>query len=79
MVEVTKIMVTSFKRPHAHTAILSALECAAGTANPHFHETTRNSRASLGQSLLGSLLLFLGPGVHKVLFVPSKSLFPSPV
>ena len=31
-------------------------------------------------SLLRSHCSFLlGPGVHKVLFVPSKSLFPSPV
>ena len=29
-----------------------------------------------GQSLVGSLLLSPGPGVHKVLFVPSKGLFP---
>ena len=31
---------------------------------------------SLDQSLVGSLLLSPGPGVHKVLFVPSKGLFP---
>ena len=37
-------------------------------------ETPGYSQASLGQSLVGSLLL--GFGVHKVLFVPSKSLFP---
>ena len=39
-------------------------------------ETPRRSRASVGQSLMGSLLLSPGPGVHKSLFVPSKSLFP---
>ena len=38
-------------------------------------ETPGHSWASLGQYLVGSLLLFLGPGVHKALFVPSKSLF----
>ena len=46
------------------------------------HASTRDSwtlTASLGQSLVGSLLLPLGPGAHKVLFVPSQSLFPSPV
>ena len=32
--------------------------------------------ASLGQSLLGHCPFFLGSGVHKVFFVPSKSLFP---
>ena len=29
-----------------------------------------------GQFLVGSQLLFLGSGAHKLLFVPSKSLFP---
>ena len=33
--------------------------------------------ASLGQSLVGSSFL-LGPCVHKVLFLPYKSLFPQP-
>ena len=31
------------------------------------------------KSLVGSLLLSPGLGVHKILFVPSKGLFPSPV
>ena len=35
-------------------------------------ETLKHSKAGLAQSLVGSL----GPGAHKVLFVPSKSLFP---
>ena len=38
-------------------------------------ETPEHSWASLGQFLVGSLLLSSGPGVHNVLFVPSKSLF----
>ena len=42
-------------------------------------ETPGHSRASLGQALVGSLLLPLGPGAHEVLFVPSQSLFPRPV
>ena len=37
-------------------------------------DTPGQSWASLGQSLVGSLLL--SPGAHKDLFVPSKSLFP---
>ena len=37
-------------------------------------ETPGHSRASLGQSLVESLIL--SPGAHKVLFVPTKSLFP---
>ena len=77
MVEVMKIMATSFRRFHAHTAALSAPDPAAGHCKPTpLPETPGHSEASLGQSLLGSLLLSLGPGVHKDLFVLSKSLFP---
>ena len=77
MVEVMKIMATSFKRSHAHTATLSTCNPAAGHRQPiPLLETPGHSRASLGQSLVGSLLLSPGPGAHKVLFVPSKSLFP---
>ena len=58
MVEVMKIMVTSFKRSHAHTATLSAPNPAAGHHQPTpLPETPGHSWASLGQSLVGSLLL----------------------
>ena len=68
-----------FKRSHACTVALSDPDPAAGHCQPTpLLETPVHSCASLGQSLLSSLLL-LGPGMHKVLFVPSKSLFPSPV
>ena len=68
-----KIMATSFKRSHAGTA---APNPEAGHRQPMpLTETPGHSWASLGQYLVGSLLLFLGPGVHKALFVPSKSLF----
>ena len=43
------------------------------------HPSTGDSQVSLGQSLVGHCSFLLGPGEHKVLFVPSKSLFPSPV
>ena len=77
MVEVMKTMVTSFKMSHAHTATLSAPNPVAGHRQPTPPpETPGHSQASLGQSLVGSLLLSPGPGAHKVLFVPSKSLFP---
>ena len=61
MVEVTKIMVTSFKRSHAHTSVLSASDLEAGhcQAMP-LPETPLHSQASLGQSLVGSLLLSSG-------------------
>ena len=61
MVEVMKIMVTSFKRSHACKAAFSAPDPAAvhclTTPSP---ETTRHSLASLGQTLVGSLLLSPG-------------------
>ena len=78
MVEVMKIMVTSFKRFHAWTAKLSVPNLAAGYTPPL--ETPGNSQASLGQTLVESLLLSPGSWcVPNVLFVPSKYLFPSPV
>ena len=77
MVEVMKIMATSFKRSHAHTATFSAFNSAAGhrwpTPPP---ETPGHSQASLGQSLVGSLLLSPMSWCAQVSFVPSKSLFP---
>ena len=61
MVEIMKIMVTSFKRSLPGTATLSALNAATGhhrhTPRP---ETPGHSRASLGQSPVGSLLLSPG-------------------
>ena len=39
-------------------------------------ETPGYSLASLGQSLVGHCSFLLGPGAHKVLLVPCKSLFP---
>ena len=61
MVEVMKIMVTSFKRSHACTATLSAPNPAAGHHQPTpLLETPGHSQASLGQSLVGSLLLSPG-------------------
>ena len=61
MVELMKIMMTSFKRSPACTATLSAPDPAVGhhwpTPPP---ETPGHSQASLGQSLVGSLLLSPG-------------------
>ena len=61
MVEVMKIVVTSFKRSHAHTAKLSAFDPASG----HFWstpplDTPGHSQASLAQSLVGPLLFSPG-------------------
>ena len=61
MVEVMKITVTSFKRSHAGTAALSALNPAGGHCQPMLPpETPGPSQASLGQSLVGSYLLSSG-------------------
>ena len=61
MVEVMKIMPTSFKRSHACTVILSIPNPAAGHPQPtSLLETPGHSLASLGQSLVGSLLLSPG-------------------
>ena len=61
IVEVMKIMVTSFKRSHACTATLSAPNPAAGHHRPiPLLETPGHSQASLGLSLVGSLLLSPG-------------------
>ena len=72
-----RIMAKSFKRSHAHTATFSAPNPAAVHGLPtSLLETPGHSRASLGQSLVGSLLLSLGPSAQKVLFVLQRVCFP---
>ena len=52
---------TSFKRPHAHNAALSAPDPAAGHHQPTpLLDTPGHSQASLGQYLVGLLLLSHG-------------------
>ena len=61
MMEVMKIMGISFKRSRACTATLTALNPAAGHHRPMpLLETPGHSRASLGQSPTGSLVLSPG-------------------
>ena len=61
MVEVMKIMVTFFKRSHACTAARSVPKPVAGHCRPTLlPETPGHSWESLGQSLVG--LLLLSPG-----------------
>ena len=55
-----KIMATSFKGFHAYTATFSAPNPVAGHCQPTPLETPGHSWASLGQSLVGSLLLSPG-------------------
>ena len=61
VMKIMKIMVTSFKRSHEYTATLTSPNSAAGHHQPVPPlETSGHSRASLGQSLVGSLLLSPG-------------------
>ena len=79
MVEVMKIMVTSFKRSQACTATLSAPSPAAGHHRPTPPpEASGHSRVWVSLQW-GHCSFLLGPSAHKVLFVPSQSLFPSPL
>ena len=77
VVEVMKIMATSFKRSHVCTAhsVPQILQQAAAHLQLHWRllDTHRKVWVSL---LWGHCSFLLGPGVDKVLFVPSKSLFP---
>ena len=59
MVKVMKIMVTSFQRSYARTATLSVPNPVAGQLQPMSLPET-HGLASLGQSLVGSLLLCPG-------------------
>ena len=69
------IKVTSLKRSHACTAILSALHQA--TADPRLRQRFLDTHGQVWVSLLWSHCSFLlGPGAHEALFVPTKSLFP---
>ena len=72
-----KIMATSFKRSHACTAIPSAPSLQQATTDPHLCQRLLDPHGQVWVSLLwGHCSFLLGPGMHKVLFVPSKSLFP---
>ena len=77
MAEVMKIMVTSFKGP-MHTLphpVPPTLQQA--TTDPRFCCRFLDTHGQVWVSLLwGHCSFLLGPGVHKVLFVPSKRLFP---
>ena len=77
MVEVMKIMATSFKRSHARTAARSAPTLHQATNDPCLCQRLLDTQWHVWVNLFwGHCSFLLGPGVHKVLFVPSKSLFP---
>ena len=71
MVEVMKIMATSFKSSHAVPPTLQQ-----ATADPHLCQRLLDTHGQVWISLLwGHCSFLLGSGAHKVLFVLSKSLF----
>ena len=77
MVEVMRIMATSFQRSQALTAALSAPSPAAGHYQPTPPQRLLDTHGQVWVSLVwGHGSFVLGPGAHKFLFVPSKSLFP---
>ena len=77
MVGGNTVMVTSFKMTFSSPDVFSASDPVVGHRRPTSPpQIPGHSQASLAQSLVGSLPYLLAPGVHKVLFVPSKSLFP---
>ena len=60
MVEVMKIVVTSFKRSHARTAAFSVPDPAADTTDPRLHQRLLDTQGQVWVSFFGSLLLSLG-------------------
>ena len=72
MVEVMKIMATSFKRSHAllHSVPLTLKQAMV---DPHLHQRLLDMPSQVWASLLwGHCSFLLAPCVHKLLFVPSK-------
>ena len=77
MGEVMKVMVTSFKRSHACMATLSAPNPAAGHQQPMpLLEMPGHSQTSLGQSLVGSLLLSPRSWCTRFCLCPPRVYFP---
>ena len=71
MVEIMKIMATSFKRSHAHTAALRGLTLQKATTDPHLRQVLVDTLGQIWVSLLwGHCSFLLGPGAHKVLLCP---------
>ena len=73
MLEVMKIMGTSFRRSQAHTAPNPPAVHCQPTPPP---ETPGHSQANLGQSLVGSLLLSPGSWWEHGSVCTSRNLFP---
>ena len=77
MVEVMKIMGTSSKGPMYTLLHLVPPTLQQATADPRLHWELLDTHGKVWVSLVwGHCSFLLGPGAHKVLFVPSKSLSP---
>ena len=69
-----EVMATSFKRLYARSVVFSVPDC---TVDPQLHQRLLDTHRQAWLCFLwGHWSSLLGPGVNKVLFVPSKSLFP---
>ena len=77
MVELMKIIVPPSKGP-MYTLLHSVVRTLQqATSDPHLRWRLLDTHGQVWVSLLwGHCSFLLGPGVHKVLFVPSKGLFP---
>ena len=76
MVEIMKIMAASFKSSHALQRSVP-LTLQEATVDPRLRQRLLDTHGQVWVSLLwGHCSFLLGPGVHKVLSVPSMSLFP---
>ena len=74
-----KITAISFKRPHAGTAALLPPTLQQAGPDPRLCQRLLDTPGQVLASLFwGHCAFLLGPGAYKVLFVPSKSLFPQP-
>ena len=70
-------MVTSFRRSRARTAALSAPDLQQATAHPQLRPRLLDTHRQAWVSLLwGHCSFLLCHDVYKILFVPSRSLFP---
>ena len=79
MVEVMEIMATSFRRSQHALLLWVPLTLQQATADPHLCLRLLDTHGKVWVSLFwGYCSFFLVLGMHKVLFVQSKSLFPQP-
>ena len=77
MVEVMKIMMTSSKRPTRALLHSVPLTLQQAIFEPCLHQRFLDTHGYVWVSFLwGYCSFLLGPGVHNILFVLSRSLFP---